>query len=139
MRRVVFYLLSFTWGLALTLIGCVVAAALLIADCRPKRYGCCLLFEIGDGWGGVNLGPVILIDRNEPESTKAHEHGHAIQNIVYGPFVLFLVGIPSAVRYWYRRGYQKANQARPLPPYDAVWFEAQATLWGTAFMEKGEK
>lgn len=135
MRNALFYLLSFTWGLVLTLIGCVVASVLILAGHRPKRYGCCLLFEVGDGWGGVSLGPVILIDRNEPESTKAHEHGHAIQNIVYGPFVIFLVCIPSAVRYWYRRVYQKAKHAQPLPPYDSVWFEVQATRWGRRFAD----
>lgn len=41
----------------------------------------------------------------------------------------FVVCIPSAARYWYREYIYRTNyeKYRQLPPYDAAWFEGQAT------------
>lgn len=48
----------------------------------------------------------------------------------------FVISIPSAIRYWYREilsrvDFQKYKQ---LPDYDAIWFEGQATRWGSDFV-----
>lgn len=131
MKKTLFYILSFTWGLPMTLIGLISACVLLCMGYKPKRYGCCLHFIVGENWGGLNLGIVFLTDSKDEEHTKAHEHGHALQNCVYGFITPFIVHIPSAIRYWYR---ELKYKSIPAPtPYDAVWFERQATEWGTKF------
>lgn len=131
--RIGFYALSFSWGLPMTIVGCLAALVLMAVGFRPKRYGCCALFEVGHGWGGVSLGVVIITARNMSEKTRAHEHGHALQNCVFGVLMPVLVCVPSAVRYWFRSVTRRTD-----PPYDGIWFEGQATQWGTEFMENAK-
>lgn len=134
MKKWQFYLLSFTWGLPMTLIGCLVALALVIAGYKPKRFGWCCYFEIGEDWGGLELGVFFLKCKNCGYHIMCHEHGHALQNTLFGLFMPFVVCIPSAVRYWYREIIVMVKPDTYLPPYDAIWFEGQATRIGYAFM-----
>ena len=134
MKRWQFYLLSFTWGFPMTLIGCLVALALVCAGYKPKRFGWCWYFEIGESWGGLELGVFFLKCRSSGFNTKCHEHGHAFQNTLFGVFMPFVVCIPSAIRYWYRKVVRKLNPSKELPPYDAIWFEGQASRVGTEFI-----
>ena len=68
---------------------------------------------------------------------KAHEHGHSIQNCYYGPFMPFLVNIPSSSRYWYRKAVHAIAPKKHLPPYDSIWFEAEATRLGLTRLHAG--
>lgn len=125
-----FYFLSFTWGLTTTLIGCIVAVVMIITDHEPQKWGYCYYFEVGKGWGGLNLGPFFLVGENASEHTKSHECGHAIQNCWFGPFMILIVSIPSVIRYWYRKirnmiGYPCHTK------YDDVWFEKSASNLGS--------
>ena len=127
-----FYLRSLTWGLPVNLGGAVVALGMLATGHKPKRFGNCISFEVGRGWGGGSLGMFLFICKDAPLRLKAHEHGHSIQNCYYGPFMPFLVNIPSSSRYWYRKAIHAVAPQKPLPPYDNVWFEAEATRLGLA-------
>lgn len=130
--RILFYLLNMAWGIPMNLIGAVAALGLRIVGKRPERHGDCWCFTVGEDWGGVSLGMVMIVAEGASERTKNHEHGHAVQNAIYGVFMPFIVAIPSAARYLYRRGKDPAA----LPPYDSVWFEGQATEWGTKYCEE---
>ena len=130
--RKLFYILNLTWGLPMTLIGGVVALGLLAVGKHPTRHGGCLCFTVGKGWGGVSLGMVIIVSEGATDDTKNHELGHAVQNAIYGVLMPFIVSIPSATRYWYRR----TQDPSTLPPYDSIWFEAQASEWGNKFAER---
>lgn len=101
-NKFIFYLLSWTWGIIMTAIGGIIAAGLLIAGYKPKKHGHCIYFEVGKGWGGVELGMFFLTSKDAGKSTRNHEHGHGFQNTVLGPAFPFLVAIPSATRYWLR-------------------------------------
>ena len=131
MKKVMLIILSCTWGAPMTLIGLFATLGLLIAGHRPHRYGIGWYFVVGDGWGGANLGLTTILCKTSAQGTHTlnHETGHALQNCVFGVLTPFLVCIPSAVRYWWRR-YQKRKGNKNLPDYDAVWFEGQATRWG---------
>jgi hypothetical protein len=133
MTKTKFYLLSFTWGLPLTLIGLLVALVLLSTGHKPKKWGLCWYFEIGKGWGGLELGVVFLTSKTATEHTKNHELGHAIQNTKYGFAMPFIVCVPSAVRYWVRK-FQYAIGKPPKTKYDDIWFEGEATALGNAYM-----
>ena len=128
--RKLFYILNITWGLPMNLVGALVALCLLAVGKHPERYGDCWCFTVGKGWGGVSLGMVMLVEEGASTHTKNHEHGHAVQNALYGVFMPFIVSIPSAARYWSRKGKDRTT----LPPYDAVWFEGQATEWGNKYI-----
>jgi hypothetical protein len=128
-----FYLLSFTWGLPLTLVGCIVAIVLLATGHKPKKWGYCYYFEVGQNWGGLELGPIFLTDKSPSVYTKNHEHGHAFQNCKFGPLMPFVVSLPSAVRYWYRR--IRTTMGNPVKTsYYSVWFESEASTLGKEFM-----
>lgn len=126
-----FYALSLTWGGLLTAIGLFVSAVMLLTGHKPRKWGYCWYFEVGKkNWGGCEWGPVFLKDRFEGEHIKNHEFGHGIQNCFFGPFMIFLISMPSSIRYWYRR--IRTWRKKPLKTaYDDIWFEGQATRLGT--------
>ena len=129
-NKALYYILSLTWGLPLSLCGLICACALILTGHKPKRWGGCLYFNVGENWGGVNMGIVFLTDNNDSVHTKNHEFGHSIQNCYWGFLMPLVIGLPSMLRSWYRR----FRTWRGLPnntPYDAIWFEGQATKWGT--------
>lgn len=140
-KRILFYSLSFTWGIVLSLPGLFVIA---FSACFKKVHvfhG--RLYAVwGENWGGFNLGCFFLCSKRAFEEdeygihTRAHECGHGIQNIIFGPLTVFIVTIPSIIRYWYRESvYRKNPQAYyELPEYDAIWFEGQASCWGMKYI-----
>ena len=136
MLEILFYILSFTWGLPLTLVGACVALALSLLGYKPKIHGYCICYEVGENWGGLNLGFFIFTNNNASGRTKNHEFGHALQNCIFGVFTPFIVTIPSAIRYWYRK-YRQRKGLTNSTPYDAIWFEKQATEWGNIMMIEG--
>lgn len=129
MTKSIFYLLSWTWGLPMTLIGAVVTLVLMMCGKKPKKWGYGYYTEVGKGWGGLNLGMFILVNEKATGHTKNHEYGHAIQNCYFGFLMPFIVTIPSAIRYWYRMGRKCTTK------YDDIWFEGQATKLGNEFMK----
>ena len=136
-NKPLYYILNCTWGLLLTLAGAIVALFLIIIGKKPKQHGGCWYFNIGKNWGGLELGLFFLTDQNDSTHTKNHEYGHSLQNAVLGPFMILLVSIPSAIRYWifvFREKHGKLN-----PPYDSIWFEGQATRLGTNTISQWNK
>ena len=117
----------------MTLVGAVAALTLLIAGYAPHRHGGCFYFNVGQGWGGVNLGLFCIVDSTSGLHTKNHEFGHSIQNCYFGFLMPIVVGLPSVIRYWYRNMLVRTGTpATELPAYDSVWFEDQATKLGYA-------
>ena len=129
-----FYTLSFTWGIIMTLVGCLVAAVLLATGHKPKKWGYCWYFEVGTGWGGLELGIFFLTSKNPGNHTRNHEHGHAFQNCMYGPGMI-VISIMSACRYWYREFKYHRKGITPPTSYDDEWYEGEATKLGTEFIE----
>lgn len=193
MKKVLFYVLSIIWGTIMTIIGLVAALGLMIVGYKPKKHGWCYRFEVGDNWGGIELGIIFLTNKNPSDSICNHEHGHALQNCLWGPLMPFVVSIPSAIRYWAREcATRKGKQLyamilcgtllfvaivlailsmfvgfwlyipsvliavysviifcwlmiKEIPQYDkgyvdydAIWFEGQATDWGTKLINSIE-
>lgn len=121
-------------GLPLSLIGIIVYGVLRLFGQKPKDYyGICKYFEIGNNWGGFEMGWFFVCCKNANENLKAHEVGHGIQNAIVGGFSMLGHSIGSAIRYWYRKVRQITT------PYDSWWFEGQATQLGIEFVEKQKK
>lgn len=136
-NRASYYILSFTWGLPMTLFGCVVALGFIISGHRPKKYGWDWYFEIeGINWG-LELGIFFIAPTGDCDYLKIHEHGHGIQNVYLGIFTPLVVSLPSVIRFWVR--HFKEKRGEPLVPYDAIWFEGSATESGKALMNRLEK
>lgn len=133
-----YYALTFTWGILTNIIGAFIALFFVpifkaTFEVRHGRF----VFIGGNCWGGLSMGNFIFMCKTSAKGTHtlAHEIGHSLQNILWGPLFLPVIGIPSAIRYWYRETplYKKKTD------YDAIWFEGQATAWGTKYVEACKK
>ena len=135
LKRILFYIISFTWGSLMSVIGLLVLLFTLPFGKFGIYHGR-LYKRIGKNWGGIELGCFFLCDKTAGEHTLAHESGHGLQNCIWGPLMLFVICIPSAARYQYRNYLRKHNYEKYLqqPDYDAIWFEGQATKWGKAYV-----
>lgn len=138
LRAIGFWLVSLTWGALLTIPGLFVALfCIVFLHGKPHRNGLTFIVEIGGDWGGFDMGAVALCggytttcpSENWFEHTRRHEYGHALQNLIFGPFMLFIVTIPSVIRYHYQN--YRAGKGLENKPYDAIWFEGTATAWGS--------
>ena len=135
LKRILFYIISFTWGGIMTTIGLVVLLVTLPFG-KFEIYHGRIYKRIGKNWGGVELGCFFLCDNSADEYRLAHESGHGLQNCLWGPLMPFVICIPSAIRYWYREfiWYFNKEKFNKLPEYDAIWFEGQATKWGKKYV-----
>ena len=133
-----FYLLSVTWGLLLTLAGAIVIGCIKLygkfthQEFKLKKHGYCYYLAIGENWGGLEFGMFFLTDKRESISIKWHEHGHGIQNCYFGPFMPFVITIPSAIRYHWRN-HQQSKGITLTNNYDDIWFEKSATELGRKY------
>jgi hypothetical protein len=129
---VLFYILSFTWGIVFTVVGlfALLGALVFIGPKKLKiRYiaGRIAVTTTDRYFGGVSLGIVYFVDKSDRHHTHCHEIGHTIQNIYMGPLFIFLVAIPSFIRY---HRWDKLKAKNPLLKYDDAWYEGQATNLG---------
>lgn len=129
-----YYLLSWTWGILMNIIGLFASLILIIARKKPLKFRNIWYFEVFDHWGGVSLGCVFIRDISSWDSVNYHEYGHTFQNAILGPFFLFVVAIPSAIRYWYQTIREKKGLENK--PYDDIWFEGSATSIGEIVKER---
>lgn len=97
-KTALFWMWSCTWGIVMTIIGAVGALVLIIGGQEPRVFHGRVYFQLGRGWGGVSLGAFFFLSTTSPDSTKQHEAGHTIQNLIFGPLMPFVVCIPSAFR-----------------------------------------
>ena len=135
MKKILYWIISLTWGGLMTFIGLIVALVLLVTGHKPYRFGYTFYFKVGKSWGGLELGGLFITDSNPSLHTLCHEHGHGLQNLWWGPLFPFVIGIPSAIRYWYReiKYYKKGKQ--PPTTYDSIWFEGQASELGEKYFK----
>lgn len=139
-QAVLFWLWQLTWGALITIPGLIISGICILLGGKIHRNGYSFIVEIGQNWGGVSLGAVSLCGNYSTTSPKSFEHvrrhefGHSVQQLIFGPLQLFLVGIPSGARYWYSRLSKKGLKQN----YDYVWFEYTASKWGTSWINKIE-
>lgn len=125
-RRMLFFLLQFTWGLSINILG------LLVFLCCRKRFrsepfcNSIVTYLPGDR-GGLSLGIFIFLSARDIHCLHAHEYGHTIQCLFLGPLYWIIVMLPSALWYHFFRAYR----AKRRIPYDALYCEHWATAWGT--------
>ena len=132
-HRVLYILLNHTWGLLTTLPGYILFL-FLWPFAKVTRYRGNLYLEFkknkNPGWG-FSLGAVIFSSKNVGAYLLNHERGHTFQNAIFGPFMLFLVTIPSFIRYWYRRIRSERFHISPKNFYYEIWFEHSASVIGS--------
>ncbi|MDZ5712973.1 hypothetical protein [Jeotgalibacillus haloalkalitolerans] len=128
MNIYLFWFIQLSWGIVINLFGLLITVILLCLGIKPERYNHAVYFEIGEKWGGVNFGGFLFVQKNASDRLKSHEYGHSFQNLLLGPFMIFAVTIPSAIRYHVRN--IQAAKGIMLKPYDDFWCESWATRLG---------
>ena len=134
-----YYLLNYTWGLLATVFGWVVLVFIKlflnkhVVDYR--KFGPCYYIMLFNNWGGLELGINFILANNMGDywtlHTKCHELGHTFQNAIFGPLAIFMIYLPSAIRYWYQEF--RSRKAKLNKAYDSIWFEESATDIGTKY------
>ena len=99
LKRILFYVVSFTWGGLMSIIGAIVTLILLPFGKQGIYHGR-VYTAIGENWGGLEFGCFFICCNNYSEQLLAHEAGHGLQNCLWGPLFPFVIMIPSAIRYW---------------------------------------
>ena len=136
-RNFLIYILNLTWGLLLNIIGGLTLLILLPFG-KVERYKGYIFLRFKHNSRsniniyqnfGFNLGLFSFVTIYSRESLLDHELGHCIQNAILGPLTIFLVHIPSTIRYHYRNWVEKRGNDLDSQ-YDDIWFEASATEIG---------
>lgn len=140
MKKSIYTLLQWTWGLPQTLIG----SALYLAHRKDKHFnlnGACA--TVWDKDDGLSLGKFIFLPKQEviksdepaaedkivvSKDMAMHEYGHTVQSLILGPAYLLLVGLPSLV--WSRHPHFKKKRMRTGLSYYAPIFEKTADRLG---------
>lgn len=101
LKQILLTIWILVWSIPLNIFALVVSLFLLVIGAKPKRWGPAVRFEIGHGWGGLELGLCFFMTSDSaPYDVKCHEMGHLLQQAIFGPFMPFIVSFPSASRYW---------------------------------------
>lgn len=133
MDKIKYYLIQWTWGLPMNILGLIMFIAAKTLGWRTYMYRKAVC--IATPWkfvSAVSLGMFIM---HGPMCTDAlpHEYGHSIQNMNWGWSFLFTIGIPSFIRCWYHNlyyMYRYPKTRKPLPDYYSIWFEKEANELG---------
>ena len=119
-----FYIIQWTWGLLENIIGLIVYIRFRKqTHLRVGKTFATYLPKIGVG--NFSLGMFIFVEKRASNLSIAHEVGHCYQNNYYGIFKLFVVSIPSVIRFWLFGG-----RFMTWDKYNEAWFEGQATKIG---------
>lgn len=99
MKRILHFIIQFTWGLPQNLLGFILTRK--YRNAQKERFFTSNIYYHTGKWGGVSLGMFIIMngqrDKMWKETTKVHEYGHTIQSLILGPLYLFVIGIPSLI------------------------------------------
>ena len=146
LMAILMWVLRLTWGLPASVIGFFVFLWSLTQHPKIGYIANTIVVEVrakpGESGWGLQGGIFIFSNTNSiwnRDHLLYHEWGHAWpQMLATGPLQLFLVLIPSTIRFWYRE-LQYRNGKHDLPPYDSVWFEGTASRWGRSWFEFGAR
>lgn len=142
---ILIHILNYTWGILTTLVGWIAYGFVRLFLRRNihsyERFLHMHVMMYGRNWGGLSLGMVAFISEGMGNEYTCHvfnhETGHSIQNAILGPLWIFLVGIPSAIRYWYR--VIRTRKGLDNPPYDDAWWEGSASSLGDYYASLGKE
>lgn len=125
--KILFYILSFTWGIILSALGAIAFLVFRALGARwaPNQYGY-VIFIGNNSWGGFTLGPYSFVCPDATPELLAHEAGHSYQNALFGPITILLTYI-SIVHYWISCFVPKVQN-----DYYNFWTEKNATKLGEA-------
>lgn len=132
MKKFLFYLVQFTWGLPQNLVGLIGFLILRRNHEWERFHNSFITYVEADNFGGVSLGCFIFINPSRKgdwrHDTRIHEYGHTIQSLLLGPVWVFVIAIPSAV--WCNLPPFVKMRKEQGVSYYKLYCEGWANLWG---------
>ena len=127
--RFLFYLVQWTWGLPVNLIGLIVYL-ILYKKCRHEKFHNAYITYLPWKHGGLSTGLFIFMADGKSAdwtyNTRIHEYGHTIQCLLLGPLYWLVIGLPSAVWCNCFEGYRRKHNVS----YYKLYCESWANRWG---------
>lgn len=130
-----FYLVQWTWGLPVNLVGGIAFLICTKIKKRPyQRFGYSFIVFLPWKSGGLSLGLFIFV-KDCPErvkwtyNTRIHEYGHTWQCLLLGPLYYFVIALPSMIWCNLFASYREKNNVS----YYKVYCESWANAWGQKF------
>ena len=130
-----FYLIQWTWGLPVNLVGGIVfLICTKIKGRRWQKFGYSKIVYLPWNSGGLSLGLFIFMKDNHKSekwtyNTRIHEYGHTWQCLLLGPIYYIVIALPSAIWCNFFEGYRKKNNVS----YYWLYCENWANAWGQKF------
>lgn len=130
-----FYLIQWTWGLPVNLVGGIVFLIYTkIKGRRWQKFGYSRIVYLPWNSGGLSLGLFIFMKDNHKSekwtyNTRIHEYGHTWQCLLLGPIYYIVIALPSAIWCNFFEGYRKKNNVS----YYWLYCENWANAWGQKF------
>lgn len=127
-----FYLVQWTWGLPVNLVGWIAfAICTKIKGRRWQRFGYAKIVYLPWNAGGLSLGLFIFMKDQHKSRTwtydaRIHEYGHTWQCLLLGPLYYIVIALPSAVWCNFFQGYREKHNVS----YYKLYCESWANAWG---------
>lgn len=132
MKKILFYIIQFTWALPQNLAGCIAYLIISRNHKHERFHNAFIAYVEKENFGGVSIGIFIFINPKRKgdwlHDTKIHEYGHTIQSLALGPVWPFVIALPSVI--WC--GSKKLVEYRKKNDISYYWLycEGWANLWG---------
>ena len=134
MKRFLYRLWQWTWGLPQTLVGAFITLALAKRPHFSYQGAFVTLWPLESS---MSLGMFLFLHRDwTPKEQKllAHEYGHTVQSLLLGPLYLPVIGLPSFLWAGFRP-VVRYRRRRKLP-YSWLYTERWADRNGRKFAKK---
>lgn len=128
MKKLLFWIWQWTWGLPQNLVGLIV---FLVCRKRPHgTYRGCITTRWNNR-GSMGMGMFLFLGSEDPQ-VRVHEFGHSVQSVILGPLFLPVMGIPSFlwcnIPYFRRLRKEKGiSYYRFYPESTANWLGAKVS------------
>lgn len=117
MKKLLFWLLNFTWCLPQNIIGGILYLINIKKSHIKHKDAIVTKWNYG---GSVSLGAFIFVSSYDNE-LMVHEYGHTIQSLILGFFYLFVIGIPSIVWASCFENYRRKHKVSYYAFYTEKW------------------
>ena len=137
MNPVLFYIIQWTWGLPVNLVGGIIYLICKAMGRKSEKFGYSWITYLPWNQGGLSMGLFIFMKADHPNAswtynTRIHEYGHTWQCLLLGVFYYPVIAIPSAIWCNFFEGYRRKNHISYYVFYPEKW----ANAWGQKFSGK---
>lgn len=136
MKRLLYVLCQWTWGLPQNLVGLGFFLFYRLRGCPHFSYQGAVVTIWTNPTGSMSMGRYLFLEPSwtpKDHDLLAHEYGHTIQSLFFGPLYLLTVGLPSVL--WAGLPCFR-NMRRKGRSYYSVYPEKGATRLGERFAKQ---